>query len=117
MSYIQLTVDSKAQYERQFKKWKFRKNRKQPEWKFVHHRIEKRKRGGRESNLYISGVLIPKGTVRKETSRHNLPTIQERYGQGIICHNPLIWFEVLKLSQHQVRKRRKDSTFARPRPF
>jgi hypothetical protein len=85
------SVDSKAQYERQFKKWKFRKHRKHLEWKFVHHRIEKRKRGGKESNLYIGGVLIPKKKIRKETSRHNFPTLQERYGQGNISHDFMVY--------------------------
>jgi hypothetical protein len=60
-------IDSKAQYERQFNKWNFRKNRKNPEWKFVHHRIEKRKRCGKESDLFIDGVLTSTKKVRKET--------------------------------------------------
>lgn len=116
-SCIAESVDSKAQYERQFNKWKFRKNRKHPEWKFVHHRIAKRKRNGKESNLYIGGVLIPTKKIHKETSRHNFPTIHERYGQGNISHDFMIQSRVLKSSQHRVRRRRKDSIFARPQPF
>ena len=49
--------------------------------------MEKRKRDGKESNLYIDGVLVPQKKLRKEVSRHNFPTIQERYGQGTIFLN------------------------------
>lgn len=81
-------LDSKSQYENRFKKWGFRKHRKGREWKDAYHRIEKRKRDGKDSSLYVDGVLIPKKKFRKEASRHNFPTIQERYGQGKNFHNP-----------------------------
>ena len=74
--------DSKAQYERQFKIWKFRKNLKSHEWIFVHHRFNKRERNGKESELYVDGVLVPKKKIKKETARHNFPTITERYTSG-----------------------------------
>ena len=77
-------VDSKAQYENRFMKWGFRKHRKGHEWKDASYRIEKRKRDGKDSSLYIDGALIPKKKICKEASRHNFPTIQERYGQGKI---------------------------------
>ena len=76
------SVDSKAQYERQFKKWKFRKNRTHRDWELAAPIINKRKRSGKETNLYIDGVLIPPTKIRKEISRYNFPTIQERYGRG-----------------------------------
>ncbi|KAH6694353.1 hypothetical protein BKA61DRAFT_742119, partial [Leptodontidium sp. MPI-SDFR-AT-0119] len=68
---------SKAQYERQFKKWKFRKHLKQPDWASAGRIIEKRKRSGKPSYVYIDGVLIETKKIRKETSRHDRPT----YGQ------------------------------------
>ncbi|PVH70469.1 ankyrin [Cadophora sp. DSE1049] len=68
---------SKAQYERQFKKWKFRKHRKQHDWASASRIIKKRKRGGKGSDVYIDGVLIETKKICKETSRHDRPT----YGQ------------------------------------
>jgi hypothetical protein len=35
--------NSKAQYEDQFRKWDIRKNLKASEWKYVAHRVQKRK--------------------------------------------------------------------------
>jgi hypothetical protein len=71
-------VDSKAQYERQFKKWKFRKHRKQHDWASAGRIIKKRKGGGKGSDVYIDGVLIDTKKICKETSRHDRPT----YGRG-----------------------------------
>lgn len=82
---------SKAQYERWFKKWKFHKNRKSRDWKSASRIIEKRKRDGKESDLYIDGVLISKKRICKETSRHNFQTIQERYGEGSSCSSFLVY--------------------------
>jgi hypothetical protein len=96
-SHLAELVDSKAQYERQFRKWKFRKNRKDPEWKFVHHRVEKRKRGGKESDVYIDGVLIAKKKICQETSRHNHPT----YGQGSIRHK--LWYSLEYLNSRSTK--------------
>ncbi|KAI9671342.1 MAG: Ankyrin-2 [Alyxoria varia] len=61
---------SKSQYERHFKKWGFRKNLKSSEWKAIHHKIDKRKREGKDSDLYVDGTMIKKQKVRKETSRN-----------------------------------------------
>jgi len=76
------SLDSKAQYERQFKIWKFRKNLKSHEWIFVHYRFNKRERCGKESELYVDGVLVPKKKIKKETARHNFPSITERYASS-----------------------------------
>lgn len=88
---------SKAQYERQFKIWKFRKNLKSHEWIFVHYRFNKRERNGKESELYVDGVLVPKKKIKKETARHKFPTITERYAsvpspktpEGLSIRTPL----------------------------
>lgn len=109
-------ADSKAQYERQFKKWGFRKNQKGPKWKDAHRRIAKRKRDGKDSIVYIDGVLIPRKRIQKE-ERHNFPTIQERYGEGKQPPNigtQLGWLRILQL---RVPKHQKVSTFARRLPF
>lgn len=64
---------SAGQYERQFKKWGFRKNLAPNEWQFVSRRIEKRKREGKDTDLRIDGVAIPEKKLRKAITR---------YGQG-----------------------------------
>src|SRR2546421_139885 len=72
--------NSKAQYEDQFKKWNMRKNLKISEWKYVAHRVQKRKREGLESEIYINETHIPPKKVKKEVSRHSIPT----YFSGIL---------------------------------
>ena len=71
-------VNSKAQYERQFKKWNFRKHRKEHDWASAGRIIKKRKHSGKESDVYIDGVLVETKKIRKEVSRHDRPT----YHQG-----------------------------------
>jgi hypothetical protein len=78
---------SPTQYERHFTKWRFRKNLKNQDWKFVHYRVTKRQRAGKPSNVYFNRRLVPKEKVRKEMMRHYFPTIQERFGQGIISQS------------------------------
>ena len=82
-SQIAEIIGSKAQYERQFKYWNFRKNRKQREWAAAGRVIKKRKQDGKESAVYIDGVLVKMDKIRKETSRHDRPT----YDQGSIYRN------------------------------
>ncbi|GIK03450.1 hypothetical protein Aspvir_007521 [Aspergillus viridinutans] len=62
---------SAPQYTRQFKKWGFKKNLTDEDWKFVAHRREKRKRDGKDpGDVRVHGNLIPEPKVRKETARH-----------------------------------------------
>jgi hypothetical protein len=52
-------MHSKGQYERQFKKWGFRKNFTALEWKNVHRRVEKRTtEQGKKSVISHAGRLI-----------------------------------------------------------
>ncbi|KAG2026999.1 hypothetical protein GB937_000735 [Aspergillus fischeri] len=62
---------SAPQYTRQFKKWGFKKNLTDEDWKFVARRREKRKRDGKVAgDVRVHGNLIPEPKVRKETARH-----------------------------------------------
>ncbi|KAF4234681.1 hypothetical protein CNMCM8980_003802 [Aspergillus fumigatiaffinis] len=62
---------SAPQYTRQFKKWGFKKNLTDEDWKFVARRREKRKRDGKDAgDVRVHGNLIPEPKVRKETARH-----------------------------------------------
>ncbi|KAF2141083.1 uncharacterized protein K452DRAFT_45005 [Aplosporella prunicola CBS 121167] len=70
-----------GQYERQFKKWKLRKGLKPDEWKKVARRVQKRKLDGKESDLWVDGILIPKAKVYKAISRYQ-PSTLERFQPG-----------------------------------
>jgi hypothetical protein len=65
-----LTRNRKSQYERQFKKWGFRKNKTLPrkiDWEFVGRRVDKRKRiGGKDSELVVdNGDPWPPAKLRR----------------------------------------------------
>jgi hypothetical protein len=75
----------KAQYERQFRSWEFCKNLSSVGWNFVNKRMEKRRRDGKESVLYLYGSEIPHKRIKKEISRHCRPTI---VAPGQICIIP-----------------------------
>ncbi|GFF65875.1 isoform 3 of ankyrin-3 [Aspergillus lentulus] len=62
---------SAPQYTRQFKKWGFKKNLTDEDWKFVARRRAKRKRDGKDpGEVRVHSNLIPELKVRKETARH-----------------------------------------------
>lgn len=61
----------KAQYERQFTLWRFRKKLSSNEWEFVFGRMEKRKREGKENELFVEGFRVPDKRIKKEISRHH----------------------------------------------
>ena len=71
-------MSSKAQYEAQFKKWKWRKNLKKNDWKYVLRKIEERKstRADRGSAVFLNKVIIPSEKVKREISRHVHPNDQ-----------------------------------------
>ncbi|OMP83543.1 hypothetical protein BK809_0004924 [Diplodia seriata] len=69
---------SAGQYERQFKKWGFRKNLTPSEWQRVSRCTNKRKRDGKETDLKIDGIQVPPKKVNKAISR---------YGQGSAFDN------------------------------
>jgi hypothetical protein len=65
-----LTPTSKAQYELQFKKWSFRKNRTSEEWKIVAHKITQRENEHKDSEVLVNGSLINPKKLKKETLRY-----------------------------------------------
>ena len=44
--------------------------------------MSQRKREGKESDLYVDGVLVPKSKVQKETSRNCFFSLAEQYAEG-----------------------------------
>ena len=61
---------SKAQYIRQFKKWRFEKNTKSERWKQIAKVVAKRKSRGKESEVSIHDRNISEKQLRKEMSRY-----------------------------------------------
>ncbi|RYP74479.1 hypothetical protein DL771_002953 [Monosporascus sp. 5C6A] len=61
---------TKTKYEQQLKTWGFSKNLQSGEWKAIGHKVEKRKRENKDSDVVASGIRYPPAKVRKETSRH-----------------------------------------------
>lgn len=59
-----------------------RKNLRSHEWKAVHHHTSKRKLIGKESDLYVDGILVPNKKVRKETMRNSFTSTSDRIAQG-----------------------------------
>ncbi|CRL28464.1 unnamed protein product [Penicillium camemberti] len=59
---------TKPQYEKAFERWNFKKYQMTSEkWKFVKHRKEKGKQeNGKESEVYINGILCPSKRVKYE---------------------------------------------------
>ncbi|RYP06498.1 hypothetical protein DL765_009465 [Monosporascus sp. GIB2] len=76
------TVNSKAQYENHFKKWGFRKNRAGIEYKILSRKIEKRKKAGKESDVFVNGILLPREKVENGIRHHGYITTIEGIGSG-----------------------------------
>ncbi|KAF4869997.1 hypothetical protein CGCSCA1_v010885 [Colletotrichum siamense] len=76
---------SKAQLEYKLKFWGFRKKapKKQGDavWQFIGHRVAKRDRQGKASDVFLNGRLLDPAKVRKETNRHQ-PTSLVRLERG-----------------------------------
>jgi hypothetical protein len=79
-----LTFDRKAQYEKQFKDWGFKKNRTKRDWEIMNRKVQHRKRTGKESDVYLDGKLMAADKLRKEISRQGYMTTleQARYFLG-----------------------------------
>jgi len=81
-TYETKVLHRKAQYELKFREWKLRKNFTTQEWKAASHRVGKRKKEGKESEVYFEGDLIPLKKAKKGISRYSFPTLLEKHRQG-----------------------------------
>ena len=61
---------SKAQYIRQFKKWKFEKNLRGDQWKTIAQVVRNRKAYGKDSEIVAKDVRVSDRRLRKEMSRY-----------------------------------------------
>jgi hypothetical protein len=79
--------NSNAQYIGKLDQWGFKKNSTDEKWKFIARTLEKRELDGKESDTYINGKLVPRKRVKKEVSRHCLPSWQATAMTGMRCAN------------------------------
>ena len=61
---------SKAQYIRQFKKWRFEKNLRSDQWKKIAKVVRNRKAYGKDSEILIKDGRVSDRRLRKEMSRY-----------------------------------------------
>ncbi|KAJ5953801.1 hypothetical protein N7501_008080 [Penicillium viridicatum] len=75
---------TKPQYEKAFERWNFKKYQMTSErWKFVKHRKEKRKReNGKQSEVYIDGILCPSKRVKYEIGRQAFESTIAKFTSG-----------------------------------
>ncbi|KAI8629980.1 ankyrin repeat-containing domain protein [Xylariaceae sp. FL1651] len=74
-------VKKKSQYEYQLKKWGIKKKMPKEVWRYVGHKIRKRK--GKRSEITLFGVPLSEEKVHKETQRYMaIPTANE-FGEGL----------------------------------
>ena len=76
-------MDSKAQYERVFKKWGFRRKYiSKIEWQYIDFRLAEREvEGKRSSTVTIRDELIPEIKIRKQRKNYEMTTF-ERFHSG-----------------------------------
>ncbi|KAF1950783.1 ankyrin [Byssothecium circinans] len=71
---------SKPQYDRVFKKWRFKKrNISKKEWKYIDSRILEREANGRHlSTVKIHGVLVPDAKVKKQRRNYAMTSFERQ---------------------------------------
>ncbi|KAI5923670.1 ankyrin repeat-containing domain protein [Camillea tinctor] len=69
---------SKGQYERHLKEWGFMRKTTKETWQVISRKVEKRKREGEASAVYMDGMLVPSKKLHKEISRQGHMTMAEQ---------------------------------------
>lgn len=94
----------RSTYERLFKEWGLKKNKKAEDWIWVSHRVQKRQKNGQQSRLFINNKHIPPEVLQKEVSRH-VSTFEQalyRAETGMSVYQDKV--QSLNLGQQRVRK-------------
>jgi hypothetical protein len=88
--WAELTASRKGQYEKRFKDWSFQKKRTKEDWQVIGWKVDKRKRAGKESNVYVGGTLMPAKRLRKEISRQGYMSVMDqlKWAQGWYIQAP-----------------------------
>ena len=75
---------SKAQYERVFGKWGLKKNQKAIQWRGIIAELSRRKAKGKDSNLFINGVLVDEKKLKRKIALYTYQTTLERLSKSIL---------------------------------
>ncbi|KAI0444156.1 ankyrin repeat-containing domain protein [Xylaria telfairii] len=68
----------KHQYEYQLKQWGMKKNIQRDDWRYISHRVQKRKKAGKQSMVTVLGMPLPPEKVHKEVKRYTtIPTARD----------------------------------------
>ncbi|KIW11762.1 hypothetical protein PV08_09034 [Exophiala spinifera] len=70
-----LNFHSKSQYEMRFNDWGLRKKVKHRDWIDIDCYVQRRKRLGVDSDVYIDGILIPPKKLRKKARRNDTSAV------------------------------------------
>lgn len=77
---------SKSQYETCLRNWGIRKNIRASEWALMASQIEARKLKGKDTDVYLNGILLPSKRVQREAKRY-APTFTDRaFAKGWFCY-------------------------------
>lgn len=78
---LPLTLNSKAQYEAQFRRWGFRKHAKSQHWRYAYFKSRARSEAGKDNLVYVNGKAIAEKSFKKEIQRHVTLTEQHMPGK------------------------------------
>lgn len=78
---------SKSSFEKKLRQWGLIKyDMGRLKWSAVGRIIERRRRAGKSSDVYIRGQLVSQDKVRKEMSRHVPLTIRSQFAMDLSMH-------------------------------
>jgi hypothetical protein len=98
---------SKSEYEKYIKLWDFRKYLTKEEWTPIRHKVLARKREGKESEVYLGGVLMPakrvkRGITRYQETRCETNLTSHNHGKSVTGYSgSQSHVECTKASEHQ----------------
>ena len=75
---------SKTAYERQVKRWGFRKNLKQNETKMIMKKLANRARQQNKLDVYVGGNLMPASAITSKISRLYVPASEQYAGPRML---------------------------------
>ncbi|KAF4785487.1 hypothetical protein HER10_EVM0006795 [Colletotrichum scovillei] len=78
---------SKSQLEWKLKQWHIVKNMTAQQWKHVNARVVERQSLGKESSLYLSGVILEPAAVKKARSRHSHTSVLEQFNPALVAYS------------------------------